>query len=859
MDNSIVLPINEVLDDIRINLQQHDQLVLQAPPGAGKTTMVPLALLNEAWLGTRKILMLEPRRMAARTAAERMAKLLNENVGETVGYRIRQETRITDKTRIEVITEGVLTRLLQNDPELRSIALIIFDEFHERNLNTDLGLALSLQARELFRDDDNPLKLLVMSATLDVEGVSKLLGEAPQLNSKGRLHPVDIFHGKTCPINEPVTQPMLNTITKALDETSGSVLVFLPGQAEIIKLHKALIPLVSRNVCVLPLYGALPLSEQLKAISGLDKKSPFRRKIVLATDIAETSITIQGISTVVDSGLSRQPRFDPSAGMTRLQTRRISQASSIQRMGRAGRTQKGYCYRLWSNETQLKLEKQAPAEILQADLCPLVLQLLQWGVSDADELKWLDKPPAAAFNQALDLLYVLGALKQNPQHSDTISLSEHGLQMAKFPTHPRLAHLLIKSVQINQQKVASLLAILIADKDPLRQYGSDISAKVDVLLGDIPCEHQFRGWLKRSRQQAKNFERHCQSVKIENSISIPARDVIGYLISLAYPDRIAKKRLLNRTEKGGAYLLSNGRAGLLNSTDRQTKNEYLAVAELGGKLSQREDIIYAAAPLNPQLFKTLLASMITDESILYWHDKTDRLVAEQQQKIGAIVIEHNLLKNIPVEEKQKVLIKLIRQKGLSLLPWDKKTKHWMARINCLRENKINTGGNGPEWPDLSEKNLLNTLENWLQPYVNGINKIDDFKKLDLKYCLSNLLPWPLPKKLDELAPLTLRVPSGSNITIDYHQSPPILAVKLQEMFGCLHTPSIAAGKIPLLVHLLSPARKPLQITQDLEGFWRGSYQDVKKEMKGRYPKHPWPDDPLLALATRYTKQKKIKH
>ena len=820
--------------------------------------MVPLALINETWLNRNKILMLEPRRMAARTAAERMASLLNEKVGETVGYRIRQESRVGSETRIEVITEGVLTRLLQSDPELQGIGLIIFDEYHERNLSTDIGLALSLQARELFRDDANPLKLLVMSATLDGEAVSKLLDDAPQLCSEGKMYPVDIHYSRNIKINEPIILPLIETVIRALDETDGSILVFLPGQGEIIKLLKGLSSKVADDVKLLPLYGALPLSEQMQAIKPLAKNSIFRRKIVLATDIAETSITIDGISTVVDCGLSRQPRFDSARGMTRLQTRRISQASSIQRMGRAGRTQAGSCYRLWSKESQQTLEKQTQAEILQADLCPLVLQLLQWGVSDPDELKWMDKPPAAAYSQALDLLYELGALKQNPKHVVSNSLSPHGTLMARFPTHPRLAHMLIKSAEIKHIKVAAALATLLSDKDPLRQYGCDIGAKVSVMLGEIPCEHQFKGWLKRSILQMKTFERLCHSVKVQEITGIDETDVIGYLIALAYPDRIAQRRHAERSDKGGSYLLGNGRAATINATDKLASFDYLAIAEMGGLVSQREDKIYAAAPVNARLFKTLLASMVIKQETVHWQDQTQRIVSEQQQKIGAIVISRKPMHKITTEARGQALLQVVRKKGLSMLPWDEVTKQWLARIKCIASLGEHGSLSDPKWPDVSNNKLLETLEEWLLPFLDGVNKIEDFQKLNLKECLSSLLPWPLPQKLDELAPLTFKVPSGSKIKIDYNQTPPVLAVKLQEMFGCLHTPAIAGGKIPLLVHLLSPARKPLQITQDLAGFWSGSYQDVKKEMKGRYPKHPWPDDPLQALATRYTKHKNKK-
>lgn len=851
--NTDSLPINDVLDEIRQVLSQHHELVLQAPPGAGKTTMVPLSLLNEPWIKNKKILLLEPRRMAARTAAERMASNLDEKVGNTVGYIIRQENKVSAQTKIIVITEGVLTRMLQDDPELDGIGLIIFDEFHERNLNTDLGLALSLQARELFREPDQPLKLLIMSATLDGKAIARLLGDAPQLTSQGRMFPVSSHFGHAVKPRESITDAVTATIHQAIIETPGSILVFLPGQREIINVQKALQNNINDNICILPLYGALPLAAQMNAISPLDKNSHFQRKIVLATDIAETSITIPDISTVVDSGLCRQPRFDPATGMTRLHTRRVSQASSIQRMGRAGRTQQGHCYRLWSESSQNTLEKQTPPEILQADLCPLALQLLRWGINDLDELHWLDKPPAAAFNQALDLLHKLGATQKN--QGEHISLTKHGEQMALFPTHPRLAHMLIKSVEFNQVKIASALATLLSDKDPLRQYSTDISSKISVLIGDIPCEKQFKGWFKRSQQQMLTFKRHCQIIKKTAVNVIDETDVCGLLIALAYPDRIAQRRQSSRTNKSGRYLLSNGRAGFLFETDKLTQHEYLAIAETGGQANRNEDSIYAAAYLNPQLFDTFLSPLVSDHQKVEWDEQSDRMVAELQQRLSNLVINIQPLRKIPIDLKHKALMQLVRQKGLRILPWSDDIRQWCWRIECLR-NQSQSDGDNEHWPDLTEPNLLATIEHWLQPYVDPINKIDDFKKLDLKSCLSSLLPWPLPKKLDELAPLTLKVPSGSNIKIDYSQNPPILAVKLQEMFGCSQTPTIAGGKVKLLVHLLSPARKPLQITQDLEGFWSGSYQDVKKEMKGRYPKHPWPDDPLQALATRFTKHKR---
>lgn len=847
------LPINDVLDELRAHLRLRDELVLQAPPGAGKTTMVPLSLLDEDWLGRQKILLLEPRRMAARTVAERMAGLLNEKVGETVGYRIRLESRVSAQTRIEVITEGVLIRLLQDDPELQSVGLIIFDEYHERNLNTDLGLALSLQSRELFRAEQQPLKLLIMSATLDATAVSRLLNDAPLISSEGRMFEVQTHYSKAVIEARSMVQPVVDTIKRAIIETDGSILVFLPGQGEIQRVQKELEAITPETICVLPLYGALSLDAQLRAIAPLHQASPYQRKIVLATDIAETSLTIDGISTVVDSGLCRQPRFDPASGMTRLHTRRISQASSAQRMGRAGRTRAGHCYRLWSESAQSTLEKQTPAEILQADLCPLVLQLLQWGINDSDELAWMDKPPSAAFNQALDLLYALGAIEHNPQTTRPLLLSAHGRQMAGFPAHPRLAHMLIRGAQINQSKSAAALATLLSDKDPLAQYGTDIGAKAAVLLGTIPCEKRFNAWYRRSQQQMKVFEQLSRTIKPDRALVIEDNDVTGVLISFAYPDRIAQRRSENRNNNDSArYLLSNGRAANLKSADQLSVHDYLAVAELGGHAAQRDDSIYSAASLNAQLFESLLAPLVNQQDSMEWDEKSARFVGEQQTRLGALVLQRKPLKQIPLQVKQRALTQLLRHKGLGLLPWSKGTRQWQARVECLRQH------DPAKWPEVSDQQLLESLEHWLQPYLDGVNKLDDFQKLDLQACLSALLPWPLPRELDTLAPLSFEVPSGSQIKIDYTQSPPVLAVKLQEMFGCLDTPAIAGGRVKLLVHLLSPGGKPLQITQDLGGFWTGSYQDVKKEMKGRYPKHPWPDDPLQAVATRFTKHRKIR-
>ncbi len=682
-----------MLDDIRQHLQARHELVLQAAPGAGKTTLVPLALLDEPWLAGKKILMLEPRRMAARTAAERMASLLSEKTGATVGYRIRQQSRVSADTRIEVITEGVLTRMLQSDPELQGVGLVIFDEFHERNLNSDLGLALTLQAREMLRED-NPLKLLVMSATLEGLDLSTLLNDAPKIFSEGRMFPVELHYCGTAATQEPLEKQLVRVVLRAISETDGSILVFLPGQREINQLNKALQAQLDASVCILPLYGALPLNEQLQAIRALTPQDSCRRKIVLATDIAETSITIDGISTVIDSGLSRQPGFDPQSGMTRLHTRRISRASATQRMGRAGRTRAGHCYRLWSESAQGSLAAQTPPQILQADLCPLALQLLQWGVSNPDDLTWLDRPPQAAFDQAVDLLRALGAVDED---AGDLRLTAHGEQMARLPLHPRLAHMLILAAKGLALKKACALALLLSEKDPLRQYGNDLESKIDVLLGDIPCERQYKGWWQRTRQQMQAYERLCAD--FHSSHDIAQDSIVGWLIALAYPDRIARRR----KPDSRSSLLANGRAAQLPADAHRKAPKWLAIAELGGLAGQREDTIYAAAEIDEGLLQAEFPALIATRQVVEWDD-SGRMLTQRRQMLGAITLHSEDLREIDPLIHQQAIIERIRRKGLALLNWDARASSLRERIHCLREYAIETGAEAG-WPAVSASGL----------------------------------------------------------------------------------------------------------------------------------------------------------
>ncbi len=843
------LPVEDSLDRLKQHLCEHHEVVLEAPPGAGKTTLVPLALMDEPWLSGKKILMLEPRRIATKSAAYRMASLINEIPGQTVGYRMRLESKIGRHSRIEIITEGILTRMLQQDPSLDDVGLVIFDEFHERNLDSDLALSLCLKGRALFRgdmlDETNSLKILVMSATLDSEAIAQLLGDAPVVKSEGKAYPVDIIYGRASQPKERTVDRMVVTIKQALeDNPNSSVLAFLPGQGEIRRtadeLAGWLLDKKIKGIHLRPLFGNLSIEDQQAAIAPLSGKQSNDQKVVLATNIAETSLTIEGVDVVVDSGLAREAKFDPATGMTGLHTVKISSASSVQRMGRAGRLRPGKCYRLWSADQQQQLVPHSTAEILKADLAPLALQLLQWGVDDPAELRWLDPPPKGPWQQALDLLGSLGAIETK---AIAQVLTAHGQAMTSLPVHPRLAHLLICAAEIGFTKPASLLASLLSDRDPFSRDSPDISYRLDILMGETHCPPQHQGWLRRTRQLARQFEDQVLKGKVKRKLtqSLSDEQITGYLLACAYPDRIARRRL------SGGYQLANGRSADLVGQHHLGSNRWLAVAEVSSIAGGKGDVIRTAAALDETLFSLVLSDLVRVETIAEWDRKTNRFVAEEQQKIGALILQRTSLSTVPAAAKSRALIQYVRKEGLKLLPWTADQHQWCARVSLLRS--IEKEG----WPDVSQEALLADLEDWLAPYLDKVNLLQDFKKLNLKDILDALLPWGKHQQLNQLAPTRLKVPSGSSIAIDYTETPPVLAVKLQEMFGCEQSPTVVDGKVPLVVHLLSPAGRPLQITQDLAGFWRSSYHDVKKEMKGRYPKHPWPDDPLVAIATRKTK------
>ncbi|WP_374439257.1 ATP-dependent helicase HrpB [Pseudomonas panipatensis] len=823
------LPIDSVLPALRQALAARHEAVLEAPPGAGKTTRVPLALLDEPWLAGQRILMLEPRRLAARAAAERLAAELGEKVGETVGYRIRLDSKVGPKTRIEVVTEGILTRRLQDDPGLDGVGLVIFDEFHERSLDADLALALTLNGRELLRDE--PLKVLVMSATLEGERLSALLGEAPVVRSEGRMFPVDVRWGRPFQAGEFIEPRVVQTVLQALADEGGSLLVFLPGQAEIRRVAEQLGEALGGRdeVLLCPLHGEQELSAQRAAI---EPAPPGQRKVVLATNIAETSLTIDGVRVVVDAGLARVPRFDPGSAMTRLETQRISRASATQRAGRAGRLEPGVCYRLWSEAQHEQLPAYGTAEILQADLAGLALQLARWGVAP-DELVWLDAPPAAAYAQARELLARLGAL------TDTGALNGHGQAMAELPAHPRIAHLLLRGQVLGLAALACDVAALLGERDILRGGGADVHERIALLAGAASAARGSRGALQRIRQLARQFRGYLRGQASEPVADPDHPRWLGALLAFAYPDRVARQR----RDGGGEYRLANGRAAQFGEPDALMKEPWLVIADLGSRQGQREERIYLAAALDPALFDGVLAEQVSQRDELDWDEREGVLRAERQRRVGELVLSREALPNLDEAARSRALLGLVRRKGLELLAWTPELRQWQARVKLLRRLDLDSKGES-EWPDVSDAALLDSLEDWLLPYLGKVSRLAHFANLELAGILHGLLPWPLPQRLDELAPRTLQVPSGSSIRLDYQESPPVLAVRLQELFGLADTPRIAGGRLAVKLHLLSPAQRPVQVTQDLANFWRSTYAEVKKDLKGRYPKlfhklDPW--------------------
>jgi ATP-dependent helicase HrpB len=827
-------------------LQQHASVVLQAPPGAGKSTGVPLALLAAAGL-KGKLLMLEPRRLAARSVATRMATTLGEPVGQTVGYRTRLDTKVSARTRVEVVTEGILTRILQTDAELKEFSLIIFDEFHERSLQADLGLALCLEIQATLRED---LKLLVMSATLDGAAVARLLGNAPIVNSAGQAFPVSTqYRGAAVTVqkiwhNADIARDVAQLIPKIIQDEPGDVLVFLPGQGEIRRvqslLQSAILP---ANTRVLPLYGELPVAEQDHAIQA---SQPGARKIVLATNIAETSLTIEGVRIVIDSGLERRACFDPVTGMNRLDTLRISRASAEQRRGRAGRTQSGACYRLWSESEQSLLSAHTPAEILESDLAPLALELAVWGTDELQQLRFLDTPPAASFAQARELLMLLGALNAQGK------ITAHGRAMAQLAVHPRLAHLLLQARDLNLSSLAADLAAVLSERDLLRSHDArgerdvDLRSRIEALHGAAILHHEV-DHAARQRVQ-RTSEQLLRQINGARDSSPAQSHTVGRLLAFAYPDRIAQRRRDTSGRESGRYLLANGRGAVLSNPQTLSNAEYLVIAQLDA--GEREARIQLAAPIDVDELQQQFANLIHEQSRIEWDAREAAVIAQQERRLGAFVISSRRLDKPDSALVGAALLQGIRTLGLQVLPWTAAANELRTRIQFAHQHDQRAT---QPWPDVSDVHLLQQLEQWLASWLIGITRRTQLSQLNMHEILLALLDWNQQQRLNDIAPTHLQVPSGSRIALDYSADTPTLSVRLQEVFGMTTTPRVGGGTVPVLMELLSPARKPVQITQDLASFWARGYHDVKKDMKGRYPKHYWPDDPLQAAATARAK------
>ncbi|HUQ15967.1 MAG TPA: ATP-dependent helicase HrpB [Gemmatimonadales bacterium] len=820
------LPIEQALPALRAALRNGTGAVLQAPPGAGKTTRVPLALLDEPWLAGRRIVMLEPRRLAARAAARRMADTLEQRVGDTVGYRVRHESAVGPGTRIVVVTEGILTRMLQADPALEEFGLVAFDEFHERSIHADLGLALTLQSRAVLRED---LRVLIMSATLEGGPVAALLGGAPQVTSEGRAHPVEVRHlaRRAGTKLEPAVAAV---VRQALQAEEGDLLVFLPGAGEIRRVEELLRGV---DADVIPLHGNLSPDQQDRAILP---GPPGGRKVVLATSIAETSLTIEGVRVVVDAGLSRVPRFSPRTGMTRLATVRVSRASAEQRRGRAGRLTPGVCYRLWSRQEDATLPERSSPEILQADLAPLALDLAAAGVRDPAELRWLDPPPPAAFSEARSLLAQLGALDASG------GFTRHGVAMTRLALHPRLSHMVMKASELGDRDTACEIAALLTERDLLRRSEgvpeADIRTRLDLLRGTTVRREVDREALRRARAEVAVCRRGRGAGKGQG-----AGMGVGVLLGLAYPDRIAQRR----QGQVGRFLLRNGLGASLDPQGL-SREEYLVIPELDGKAP--ESRILVAAPISIEEIREWFGSDIAIEEVVAWDSASHAVAARRRERLGAIVLRDTAIRNPDPALVAGALMEGVRKEGLHVLSWDDGARRTRERITFIRT--LDAG-----WPNVSDDALADSLEEWLEPHGAGLARLDDLARVDLSAALLDRLSWEQRAALDRLAPTHVTVPSGSRIPVDYGDPAlPVLAVRLQELFGLTETPRVGGGAVPLTLHLLSPAGRPVQVTRDIAGFWRTTYFEVRKDLKGRYPKHHWPDDPLEAEPTNRVRPRK---
>lgn len=819
---SINLPVKEVIPDIKSGLEKSNTLILKAPPGAGKSTLVPLTLLEENWLKGNKIIVLEPRRLAARSIAERMASFLNEKVGETVGYRIRFDTKVSAKTKIEIVTEGILTRMLHQNNDLEGVGLVVFDEFHERSLHADLSMALTRESQAVLRND---LRILVMSATIETNELSNLL-QAKVIESKGKLFPVKIeYTGE----NDVYLIPELvaKLIKDVVEKHQGDILVFLPGQSEI-KRSEAILKRTLKNVFIYPLYGQLHAYQQQLAI--LPNKEG-KRKIVLATNIAETSLTIEGVKIVIDSGFERVSKFNPNTSLSKLETILITKDSADQRAGRAGRLSPGLCYRMWSQATQNRLEDNRKPEIEQADLTSLMLDLIGWGVNNPEELIWVTPPPKLNIVKAKDLLKELDIVEDG-------KLTEHGKKVHQLPTHPRIAHMLIKAKELNLIGLATDLAAIIEEKDPLPNENEvDINIRIEALR-KLREENRLNKQFIKIEKIANQY-RKLLTIEVDNSLFTDYET--GLLLAFAFPERIA----CSRPGNNAVFQMANGKLATLGFKDNLAYEQWIAISNINDR--QGIGKIFLASPLDPKDLKELVK---TKENIS-WDSKNGELITSTELRIGSIVLKSTPIKNINNEKILQLLIDLVKKDGEKLLNWNKEVEQWQNRILSLKK-----WDNEYKWPDVSIENLLITAEEWILPYLTNIKTIEDFKAINLAEILHYSLTAELQKRLLELAPQKIKVPSGSIINLEYQKngSDPVLAVRLQECFGLTETPRVYNNQINVLMHLLSPGYKVVQITSDLKSFWNSGYFEVRKDLRMKYKKHYWPENPLEVQAIKGSKK-----
>lgn len=825
MSSGTQLPVDRAIPRVRTALDDNEIVILEAPPGTGKTTRVPPALLDAHWLHGRRVVMLEPRRVAARAAAERIATERGERVGQSIGLRTRFDTRIGPSTRLEVVTEGVLTRMLIADPSLEGVGAVIFDEFHERSIHADTGLAFFRESRAALRDD---LRLVLMSATLDADRLAREFGGATIVRVGAPSHPVETRYRPPAP-GRRAEDDVADAILEALGEYGGDVLVFLAGVADIDRTARALSGRIPDSVRITPLHGALPAAEQDRAlrpaVSG-------ERKVVLSTPIAETSVTIDGVRIVVDSGRRRRPEIDVGRGMSRLRTVNASQAATDQRRGRAGRQAPGLCVRLWAETDQARRRPDEPPEILTADLTQLALQVAAWGAGTPAEVPFVDPPPPAAWHAAVDLLSSLDAIDEDRR------LTDHGRAMVDLGAEPRLAHMMLRGRDIDASATACDLAAVLADRDLLTGRNPPVDLRLRIEALGKGQKGVDEGRRRRARELARRWRR-----RLDAGDTPPDLDLVGPLVSLAFPDRIAQRR-----REPGSFLLASGAGVDAPPDDPLARQPYLAVAETRGVGADAR--IVTAAPLDREDLDSMHAARIEERARGEWDPKTRDVAFEKQERLGALVLRRTPDPEPDSEAVREALLAGVRREGLSLLEWDEAARRWRSRLAFL--HRVDS----ESWPAVDDDTLIEELDEWLGPALGNARRRADLQAIDCRAALNNLLDWRRVRDVDRLAPTHVEVPSGSRIPIDYEAETPVLAVRLQEMFGLRETPTIAGGEVTLVVHLLSPAHRPVQVTSDLAGFWETSYHDVRRDLRGRYPKHEWPEDPTSAIPTNRTKRRR---